>query len=98
VAFKNAARLLVLPAMRANTGDFDHRTFSDKSRGTTRRLQRIRSRAAWRFAHRAALLANQENHRIVAGVAVHAGDERVAAFNAMDQSVFAQKIERAING
>src|SRR6202012_5158407 len=97
VAFKNAARLLVLPAMRANTGDFDHRTFRDKDRGTTRRLQRISRSADWRFAHRAALLANQENLRIVAGVAVHAVYERVAAFNAMDQSVFAQKIERAIN-
>ena len=50
------------------------------------------------LAHRAALLADQEHHRIAAAVILHAGDERVAAFDAVDQALLAQEIERAIDG
>jgi hypothetical protein len=73
--FKNAARLLMLPAMRANTGDFDHRTFRRESSRATGGFERVGCRTAWRFSDRAALFANQEHDRIVAGVTMHASDE-----------------------
>ena len=50
-----------------------------------------------RFADRAAALADQKDDEIVAAVIVHAGDESVAAFDAVDEPVLAQEIERAIN-
>ena len=53
---------------------------------------------ACRLAHRAAFLADQEHHRIAAAVLLHAGDEGVAAFDAVHEPLLAQKIERAIDG
>ena len=45
----------------------------------------------------AAAFADQENHRVAAGMIVHAGNERVTAFDAMDEPVVAQELERAID-
>ena len=53
--------------------------------------------AAGRLADRAAAFADQEHDEIVAGVIVHAGDEGVAALDAVHETVVAQKIERAID-
>ena len=55
------------------------------------------TRAAGRFADRAAVFADQEHDRIAVGVMVHASDEGVAAFDAMHEAVVAQKIERTID-
>ena len=90
-------QLSSLAAMRANAGDFDHWTFRRKARRATGAFQCLRDGATGRFADGAAAFADQEHDRIAAGVIVHAGDERVAAFDAMDQAVVPQKIERAID-
>ena len=50
-----------------------------------------------RFADLAAALADQEHHEIVGCVPMHAGDEGIAAFDAMRESVLDQEIERAID-
>ncbi len=39
------------------------------------------------FADRAAMLADQEHHRVGAGMIADAGDEGVAAFDAVDEPV-----------
>ena len=71
--------------------------FGEKPAARARGLQRFRGGAARRLADRAAAFADQKHHEIVAAVIVHAGDERVAAFDAMDEPVLAQEIERAID-
>jgi hypothetical protein len=60
-------------------------------------FERFRDSAARRLADRAATFADQKDDRIAAGVIVHTGDERVAALDAMDETVVAQEIERAID-
>jgi hypothetical protein len=44
-----------------------------------------------------AALADEEDDEIVAAVIMHAGDEGVAALDAVDEAVVAQKIERAVD-
>ena len=85
------------PAMRANAGDLDQRAFRRKTRRARGCFERLRDGAARRLADGAASLADQKHDEIVAAVIVHAGDERVAAFDAMHETVVAQKIERAID-
>ncbi len=84
-------------AMRANTGDFDQRTLWRKTRRARRRLERLRGGAAGRLADSAAALADQKDDEVVAAVIVHAGNERVAAFDAMNKTIVAQEVERAID-
>ena len=85
------------PAMRANAGDFDHRAFRRKTSRAAGGFERFSGGAAGRFADRAAMLADEEDHGVAAGVIVHAGDEGIAAFDAMNKAIVAQKIERAID-
>src|SRR5277367_5178219 len=67
-------------AMRANAGDFDDRAFWRKTRRTAGGFERLCGSAAGRLADGSAMLANEEDHRVAAGVIVHAGDEGIAAF------------------
>ena len=60
-------------------------------------LERFRNVAAGRLADGTAALADQEHDEIVAAVIMHAGDEGVAALDAVDEAVVAQKIERAVD-
>src|SRR6185437_2432512 len=85
-------------AMRADAGNFDHRRLRRKSGGARGGLDGVGDRGAGRLAHGAAFFADQEHHRIAGFVILHAGDECVAAFDAMDQALFAQEFERAVNG
>jgi hypothetical protein len=87
----------LLAAMRANAGDLDHRAFRRKARGAAGAFQRLRDRAAGRFADGAAALADQEHDRIAVGVMAHASDKGVAAFDPMDETVVPQEIEGAID-
>ena len=76
-------------AMGADSGDFDHRRLRHKAHGARRVLDRIGHRGRRRLADGAAFLADQEYDRIAALVIMHAGDERVAALDAMDQYLLA---------
>ena len=49
-------------------------------------LDGVGDRGRGRLAHGAAFLADQEHHRIAAVVILHAGDEGVAAFDAVNQT------------
>ena len=84
--------------MRANAGDFDHRAFRCKTRRTAGGFERLRGSTAGRLADGSAMLADEEDHRVAAGVIVHAGDEGIAALDPMDKAIVAQKFERAIDG
>src|SRR5665213_2495392 len=84
-------------AVRADAGDFDHRRLRRKAGGARGGLDGVGDRGRGRLAHRAAFFADQKHHRIVAVVILHAGDERVAAFDAVGQALLAQEIERAVD-
>jgi hypothetical protein len=86
-----------LATMCANTGNLNQRAFGRKPRGSRRRFERVRCAAAGRFTDRAALLTDQKNHQFVVAVIVCAGDECIAAFDAMNEAVVTQKIERTID-
>src|ERR1700685_704947 len=83
--------------MRADAGDFDQRAFRRKPRRARRRLERFGGGAARRLADRAATLADEKDDEIITGMIVHAGDKGIAALDAMDEAVVAQKFERAID-
>jgi len=50
-----------------------------------------------RLADGAAVFADQEHDDVVVAVIVHASDKRVAALDAMNETVLAQKFERAVD-
>ncbi len=83
--------------MGADAGDFDHRAFRREARRTAEGFERVCGSAARRFADGAAMLADEEDYRVTAGVIVHAGDEGIAALDPMNQTVIPQKFERAID-
>ncbi len=83
--------------MGANAGDFDEGASRRKTGGARRSFQRFSSSISGRFTDRATPFANQEDDKIAAAVIVHASDKRVAAFDAVNQTVVAQKFERTIN-
>src|SRR5438067_1255980 len=85
-------------AMGADAGNLDHGTLGHKSGRSRGSLERFRDVAAGRLADGTAALADQEHDEVVVpGVIVHAGDEGIAALDAVDEAVVAQKIERAID-
>src|SRR5262249_29949343 len=51
-----------------------------------------------RLAHRSALLADEKDHELARGMGVHAGDECVAALDAMHEPVLAQELKRPVDG
>ena len=84
--------------MGADAGNLDHGTLGHKSGRSRGSLERFRDVAAGRLADGTAALADQEHDEVVVtGVIVHAGDEGIAALDAVDEAVVAQKIERAID-
>lgn len=76
-------------AMRADAGDFDHRRLRYKAHGARSVFDRIGHRGRGRLTDGAAFFADQEYDRIAALVIMHAGDEGVAALDAMDQLLLA---------
>ncbi len=84
-------------AMRADAGDFNDRGLRDKPGRARRIFYGIRHRRGRGLTHCAACLANQKHDRVAALVIVHAGDEGIAAFDAMDQALLAQEIECAVD-
>src|ERR1043165_6208367 len=83
-------------AMPAHAGDLDHAGFRRKARALCRRVEALGDRRGRRLADRAALLADEEHHRRVARMVVDAGEERVAALDAMHQHLRGEKVERAV--
>ena len=83
--------------MRANAGDFDQRTAWRKAGRARRGFERLGGGTTRRFADRATAFANEENDKIASAMIVHASDEGVAAFDAVNKTVVAQKFERSIN-
>jgi len=84
-------------AMRADAGDFDHGALWRKSRGARRGFECFAGAAARRLANGAAAITDQKDHKIAAAVVVDASHESVACLDAMDETVLAQEIERAID-
>jgi len=91
-------QLASFAAMRADAGDFDHRTFGGETDGAGRGFEGFRNRAARRLADRTAALAEKEHDDVVIGVIVHAGHEGVAALDSVHETVTAQKLERPVDG
>src|SRR5262245_58220978 len=85
-------------AVRADAADLDDRRFRREAGGARGRGERAGHFGRRCFTDRAAALADQERDQLAGGVIVHAGDERVAAFDAMHEAVLAQEFERAIGG
>jgi hypothetical protein len=83
--------------MGANAGDLDQRTAWRKPRRTRRGFQRLGGGGSWGLADGTAAFANQENDKVVGTVIVHAGDKGVAAFDAVNQAIVAQKFQRAVD-
>src|SRR5262245_32246288 len=84
-------------AMRADTADLDHRGFRGEAGRPRRRFELGRHLRGRGLAHGAAAFAQEEHHQLAVGVAVHAGDERVAALDPVHQAILAQEIERTVN-
>src|SRR5439155_19812797 len=85
-------------AMGANPADLDHRRFRGEAGAARRGAQRGGDLRRGGFADRAAALANQKHHEVAGGMRVHAGDEGVAALDAVHETVGAQEFEGAIDG
>src|SRR6516162_3225794 len=85
-------------AMAADTGDLDHRRLRREIGSARSGAQRACDLARRGFADRAATLADEKHHQRAGGVVVHAGDERVAALDAMHKAVLTQELERPIGG
>src|ERR1043165_2176228 len=86
-----------LPAMPAHAGDLDHAALRRKPRALRRRIEAVGDGAGRRLADRAAALTDEEHHRRIGRVIVDAGEERVAAFNAMHEALGGEEVERAID-
>jgi hypothetical protein len=82
--------------MRANAGNFDNRDLWRKAAVARSRGQALCHRRGWNFTDQAATLAYQKCNGCARVVVMSAGEKRVAAFDAMDEAVGDQKIERAI--
>ena len=86
-----------LATVRADASDFDHRAFRYEAGRAARMLKSIGDSAAGCFADPSAALANEKHDQIAAGVMMHAGNERVAALDAMDEVILPQEVECAID-
>ena len=83
--------------MCTNAGDFNERAPWRKAGRARGGFQRFGGRTARSFADGAAAFANQEDYEIAGAMIVHAGDEGVAAFDAVNESIVAEKFECPIN-
>src|ERR1700722_16649376 len=84
--------------MRANAGDFDNRHSRRKAGRTRRDIEALRDGRRRHFTDQAATLTYQECHHRGLVMIMGAGQKRVTAFDAMDETVFHQEIERTIDG
>ena len=82
----------------AGASDFHHRQFRREPRSARSLVETLRQRCSRNFAHRSAGLANQKRHNRRLIVIMSAGQKRVTAFDAVDQTVVHQKIQRAVDG
>src|SRR5258705_3927744 len=87
--------VLLFLAVHAGAGDFHHGQFRRKARGARRGVDTLRRRHRWNFANRTAALADQECHHRRRVMVMRAGEDGVAALDAVDLTGFIQKISRA---
>src|SRR5437868_11315066 len=90
-----AAALLLL-AMRAGAGDLDDRQFWRKAGGARGLVEALRKTGSGNFADRTTALADQKGNHRRCIVVMRAGEKRVAAFDAVDETVVDQKIQRPV--
>ena len=88
---------LLILAMRANAGDFDDRHLWREAGRARGGGEALCDRCGRDFADQAAALADQEGHHRGLVMIMRTGKKGVAAFDAVDEAVFHQKIERAID-
>lgn len=84
--------------MRADAGDFNNRELRGKSCPACGVIERTGNRSRRNFSDRSARFANQERDDRCIVVIMRAGKKSIAAFDAVDETVFHQKIECAIYG
>src|SRR5215218_10880473 len=85
-------------AMRADAADLDHRRFRREPGGARGILHSLRHGRRSGFADRPTALANQEYDEIIHAVLVDAGDEGVAALDAMHEALLDEKIQSPVDG
>src|SRR5215468_9887821 len=85
-------------AVRADADELDHRRFRREAGGARRGGQRRGDVGRRRLPDGAAALADEKHHQRAGGVIVDAGDERIAALDAVHEAVLAQELERAVSG
>src|ERR1700730_17044264 len=78
---------LLFQTMRAGPGDLDHGQFRRKARGARGGAEALRHRRCWNFADRTAGFADQKNHHRGSVMLMRAGEIRVAAFDAVNETV-----------
>src|SRR5438477_12349527 len=88
---------MLLATMLAHAADLDHRALRREARALCGRIHTLCNRARCRLTHRAAMLADEEHHRRAVGVIVDAGEERVAALDAMHEPLRGEEIQRAVD-
>jgi hypothetical protein len=86
-----------LQAVGAGAGDFDDGKLWRKPRRTRRRAERLRDRRRRNFSDRAAAVADQKRDGRRRVMVMRAGKIGIATFDAMDEAVRHQEIERAID-
>src|SRR4051812_33917759 len=86
-----------LLTMRAGAGNLDDGELWQKAGGARRSIEALRDGASGNFADRAATIADQERHHRGGVMVVRTGEKGVAAFDAVDEAVFHQEIERAVD-
>ena len=83
--------------MRANAGDFDNGHSRRKAGRARRGIEALRDGRRRDLADQATTLAYQKCHHRGLVMIVGAGEKRVAAFDAMDETIFHQEIKRTID-
>src|SRR5262249_55799810 len=86
------------PAMCALAGNLDHLGARPKAGLAGSARQRRADRVRGRLADGTAALADQEHHHAAGAVVVAAGDEGVAALDAVREALLEQEVERPIDG
>src|SRR4051812_15377914 len=84
--------------MRTDAADFNDWRFRRETGGAGGRFERRRNLQRGGFADRAAALANKKHHQVAGRVGMNAGDEGVAALDAVDETVLTQELQGAVDG
>jgi len=94
---------IVVPASRvtatmgAHAADLDHRRLGREASGARGRLEFRGDLRGRRLPDRPALITEQEHDEIAGRMGMHAGNEGVAALDPVNEGVFTQELERAID-